>query len=373
MKINWLILFAVVFTQTTLQANDLKDFSLYSKAEWPKTDFSRHNISFEEILSGGPPKNGIPAIDEPRFIKNNQAHWLKPLEPIISVEINGIAKAYPLQILMFHEIVNDEINGQAISVTFCPLCNTSIVFSREVNGKRLDFGTTGRLHNSDLIMYDRQTESWWQHFTGEAIIGSYTGTKLTEIKSQIISFNNFQKHYPDGLVLSRKTGYSRQYGKNPYLGYDNINNVPFLMRGKIDGRFPPMERVISVEINNKHKLYPFSVLDDSEILHDEISDSSLVIFKTGEIYSVLDKSTIQTSKKVAAYSVFSRQVKNQNLHFYLKNDVILDRETNSEWDVLGRATGGKLKGQQLKSIQYGLHFAFAWLAFNPDVEIFTRE
>ena len=357
---------------TTLQATELSGTAFFSSIEWPKTDFSKRNISFEEILSGGPPKDGIPAIDDPVFIKNYQAKkWLNPFEPVISVEIDNIAKAYPLQILMFHEIVNDVISNHAISVTFCPLCNTSIVFSREVNGKRLDFGTTGRLRNSDLIMYDRQTESWWQQFTGEAMIGFYTGMELTELNSQIISFENYQKHYPNGLVLSRNTGFKRQYGNNPYLGYDHIDNVPFLMKGPIDGRLPPMERVLSVSISNNNKLYPFSALAQLKILHDEISNSLLVIFKTGETYSVLDQKTISSSKKISAYSAFSTLVENKALHFYFKNSLIRDRETGSVWDVMGRSIQGKLKGQQLKSIQHGIHFAFAWLAFNPDVEIYT--
>jgi len=368
------ILFTFFLFQTSsLLATEFSGTTFFSSVEWPKTDFSKHNVSFEEILSGGPPKDGIPAIDDPVFLKSDQAQqWLDAFEPVISVELSGIAKAYPLQILMFHEIVNDEINGKPISVTFCPLCNTSIVFSRDVNGKRLDFGTTGRLRNSDLIMYDRQTESWWQQFTGEAVIGFYTGVELTEINSQIVSFENYQKRYPNGLVLSRKTGFNRQYGKNPYRGYDHINNVPFLMRGPVDGRLPAMERVISVKINDKRKLYPFSVLTQSAILNDNVSNSPLVIFKTGETYSVLDQNKITSSKKIPAYTVFSSLVENKALHFYFKNGLIRDRETNSQWDVMGQSTHGKLKGQQLKTVQHGIHFAFAWLAFNPDVEIYTK-
>jgi len=374
MKQFYFAILALFISQSTLLSEEFSGTAFFSNIEWPKTDFSKRNISFEEILSGGPPKDGIPAIDDPKFVKIEQAQqWLDRFEPVISVELNGNAKAYPLQILMFHEIVNDEIDGQAISVTFCPLCNTSIVFSREVDGKRLDFGTTGRLRNSDLIMYDRQTESWWQQFTGEAMIGYYTGMELTELNSQIISFENYQKRYPNSLVLSRKTGFNRQYGNNPYRGYDHIDNVPFLMRGPVDGRLPPMERVLSVKIKNKRKLYPFSALTLSEILHDNVSNAPLVIFKTGETYSVLDQNKISASKKIPAYTVFSSQVKNEVLHFYLKNGVIRDRETNSLWDVMGQSTHGKLKGQQLKTVQHGIHFAFAWLAFNPDVEIYTTK
>jgi len=371
-KKPYLAVFAFFIFQATSIATEFSGTAFFSSVEWPKTDFSKRNISFAEILSGGPPKDGIPAIDDPVFIKIDQAqHWLDDFEPVISVEINGNVRAYPLQILMFHEIVNDKIDEQAISITFCPLCNTSIVFSREVDGKRLDFGTTGRLRNSDLIMYDRQTESWWQQFTGEAMIGFYTGSKLTELDSQIISFENFRKHNPNGLVLSRNTGFDRQYGNNPYRGYDHIDNVPFLMQGSVDERLPPMERVLSVKLNNKRKLYPFSALMQSTILHDNVSNAPLVIFKTGETYSVLDQSKISSSKKIPAYTVFSSQLNKETLHFYLKNGVIRDRETNSQWDIMGQSTHGKLKGQQLKTVQHGIHFAFAWLAFNPDVEIYT--
>jgi len=345
----------------------------FSRIEWPKTDFNKRSIKLEEILSGGPPKDGIPAIDTPSFISVVSAqNWLSDFEPVISVEINGKAKAYPLQILMFHEIVNDDLNGKAISVTFCPLCNTSIVFSRWVNGQKLDFGTTGRLRNSDLIMYDRQTESWWQQFTGEALIGSYTGTQLEELTSQIVSFNTFYTQYPDGQVLSRKTGFSRQYGKNPYRGYDDINNTPFLMRGQIDDRLPPMERVLSVTTEKNAKIYPFSVLTESNVFPDVLGNISLVIFNTGQIYSALDASTIRQSKTVPAYTVFSTEIEAQTLHFYWQNNSIYDRETSSKWNVMGKAVDGKLKGKQLKPMKQGVHFAFAWLAFNPDVEIYRQ-
>jgi len=343
----------------------------FSSVEWPKTDFNKHNISFDEILSGGPPKNGIPAIDKPRFVKSDNAKkWLKPLEPVIAIKLGSEAKAYPLQILMFHEIVNDVLNGQAIAVTFCPLCNSSMVFSRKVNGRTLDFGTTGRLRNSDLIMYDRQTESWWQQFTGEGLIGFYTDTELTELTSNIISFQAFQQHYPNGKILSRETGFSRQYGKNPYRGYDDINNTPFLMRGPIDTRLPPMERVLSVKISDQQKLYPFSTIDDSTIIHDKFNGQPLVIFKTGDIYSALDQYNIDDSKKVSAYSVFSTTLNSKQLHFYFEDKTIKDRETKSEWSVVGKAVKGKLKGKQLPALSHGIHFAFAWLAFNPNVEIF---
>jgi Protein of unknown function (DUF3179) len=144
-----------------------------------KTDFSKHCVHYSEIFSGGPPKDGIPAIDAPRFVSVSSADtWLKPKEPVIFLQVGNDARAYPIQILIWHEIVNDTVGGVPVAVTFCPLCNTAIAFERTINGRVLDFGTTGRLRFSNLLMYDRQTESWWQQAIGQAIIGQLTGTQL---------------------------------------------------------------------------------------------------------------------------------------------------------------------------------------------------
>lgn len=196
------------------------------------TDFSIYAVPFDEILSGGPSRDGIPPIDNPKFIPVEEAdQWLDPREPVILVSIDQAVKAYPIQILMWHEIVNDTLGGTPIVVSFCPLCNTAIVFERTIEGEVLDFGTTGRLRFSNLIMYDRQTESWWQQATGEAIIGSLTGEKLSLLPGAMIAWEDFKNAYPEGIVLSRETGHNKPYGTNPYTGYDDIDNIPFLYRG----------------------------------------------------------------------------------------------------------------------------------------------
>jgi hypothetical protein len=156
------------------------------------TDFSKHTVSYAEIISGGPPKDGIPAIDEPVFVDVDEANsWLKPVEPVILVEVGDEARAYPLQILIWHEIVNDTLGDLPLAVTFCPLCNTAIAFERTFDGQVLDFGTTGRLRYSNLIMYDRQTETWWQQANGEAIAGEYAGSQLEFYPAVIISWQEF--------------------------------------------------------------------------------------------------------------------------------------------------------------------------------------
>ena len=273
--------------------------------DWHRTDFSHSTVELSEIVSGGPPKDGIPALDKPKFVSfQNANYWLDDREPVIVVDIEGLARAYPLQILIFHEIVNDEINGHPITVTFCPLCNASIVFDRRLDGKILDFGTTGNLRKSDLVMYDRQTESWWQQFTGAGIVGRYAGKELKQLPSTIVSYAAFKKQYSDSQVLSRNTGFSRPYGNNPYRGYDNIDDKPFLYFDAIDERLPPMERVIDVIINGKSKIYPFTLLERTPIINDKFQGKALAVFSTPGLLSVLDNENIRDSQLTFSAKVY---------------------------------------------------------------------
>jgi hypothetical protein len=221
--------------------------------EWPHTDFSRHSVALDEIRSGGPPRDGIPAIDDPKFepLSNGRAQgWAETLtdkEPVISLAIEGDARAYPSRVLIWHEIVNDVVGGMPVIVTYCPLCNSSLVYQRATKGRVLDFGTTGKLRNSDLVMYDRQTESWWQQFTGEAIVGEMTGRELGLIPSRLESFERFRQRFPNGKVLVPNDPAARSYGTNPYVGYDTPNQIPFLYDGNLPVGIDPMERVVAVE------------------------------------------------------------------------------------------------------------------------------
>ena len=212
---------------------------------WPDTDFSRHSVAFSEILSGGPPKDGIPAIDAPEFVPLAEAGDLAATEPVISVDLNGDARAYPLRILIWHEIVNDTVGGVPISVTYCPLCNSAVVFGRRVDGRVLDFGTTGKLRNSDLVMYDRQTESWWQQFTGTGIVGEMDGKTLEVLPARVESVAAFGDRHPNGLVLIPGNPRLRPYGINPYRGYDTAAR-PFLYRGEYPEDIAPMTYVVRV-------------------------------------------------------------------------------------------------------------------------------
>jgi hypothetical protein len=212
---------------------------------WPKTDFSRTAVDFAEILSGGPPKDGIPSIDDPKFVAVADVANLSPTEPVVGLTINGDARAYPLRVLTWHEIVNDQVGDIPVVVTYCPLCNSAIVFDRRVDGRAVEFGTTGKLRNSDLVMYDRETESWWQQFLGEAIIGTRMGTRLTALPARLESWELFKKRHPDGKVLIPTDPEMRAYGANPYVGYDGAS-VPFLYTGDMPDGIEPMARVVAV-------------------------------------------------------------------------------------------------------------------------------
>lgn len=216
-------------------------------AEWPRTDFARSLVPLSEIMSGGPPKDGIPSIDAPVFASVTEAtETHAPVEPVMSLAIEGDARAYPLRVLMWHEIVNDSVGGVPVAVTFCPLCNSGVVFERLVDGQPTTFGTTGRLRHSDLVMYDRATESWWQQFEGRAIVGARAGDVLRRLPARLESFADFTARHPQGQVLVPENTRFRAYGRNPYVGYDSAPR-PFLFRGDYTGPGTPLMRVVAVE------------------------------------------------------------------------------------------------------------------------------
>ena len=341
--------------------------------DW-RTDFSKIVIPLDEIVSGGPPKDGIPAIDDPRFVSVRDAdHWLDDREPVVVLDIGGEARAYPLQILMWHEIVNDVVAGIPITITFCPLCNTALSFDRRFDGRVLDFGTTGRLRHSDLVMYDRQTETWWQQATGQGLIGEYAGEYLELVASPLVSWATFKDTHPDGEVLSRETGHQRSYGQNPYVRYDELNSDPYrsFFRPNVDRQLPAKERVVALATDTEARAYTFSTLRDARVLHDEFAGRDIVIFWVPGTASALDASTISDGRDVGASGVFDSRIGDRTLTFEPTEDpnLFVDTQTGSHWNILGKAMDGELAGQQLEPVAHGNHFWFAWAVFRPDTKI----
>jgi hypothetical protein len=292
--------------------------------EFPKTDFSIRSVDWGEILSGGPPRDGIPAIDDPRSVPGAEAEQtLTDGEPVVGLVVNGEARAYPLRVLIWHEIANDTLGGVPVAVTYCPLCNTAVVFDRRTGGRVLDFGTTGRLRNSDLVMYDRQTESWWQQFLGEAIIGELTGTTLRVIPARLESFANFRARAPEGTVLVGD--HTRAYGYTPYVGYDSMPQ-PFLYRGPLPQGIAALARVVRVG----GEAWSLELLRRKR----EVTAGDLRLTWTPGQTSALDASYIPDGADVG--------------------NVVVERRT---------ADGG------WHDVAYSVDFAFAFAAFYPDAPI----
>lgn len=335
-----------------------------------ETDFRFHTVPYDEVISGGVGRDGIPPIDEPRFVSVADAsEWLGDMEPVIALELNGEAKAYPLQVITWHEIVNDELAGVPVTATYCPLCNSAIVFERTLNGTVYDFGVSGFLRNSDLIMWDRQTQSWWQQLTGEAIAGELAGAQLRFVPAQIVSWAAFAEEYPDGLTLDRP-GFSRPYGTNPYSFYDTPDSQPFLFPHETDSRLPPKLRVAAVEINGDAIAFPYSRLAEERVVHQEVGGEEIVVFFEFGTTTALGRSSIADAADVGTTGVFRPLLSGERLTFAFDGNAITDEGTDSTWNVLGRAVSGPLAGRELERVNAQDHLWFAWAAFKPHTTVY---
>jgi hypothetical protein len=330
----------------------------------------------EQIRSGGPPPDGIPPIDEPRFLNTADVDFLADNEPVLALEIEGEARAYPVQILTWHEIVNDTVGGTPVSVTYCPLCNSALAYDRRVtidgNDEILDFGTSGLLLNSSLVMYDRQTETLWSHFTGQAILGELTGIELEDWALSTVAWGVWRDAHPDGLVLSRDTGFNRSYGNNPYPGYDDVNGVPFLFQGEVDGRYTALTRILGIEGDGQAVGVPLVDLQDAGVLTGELGATPFVAWWTEGTSSALDSVQVAGGYDVGATGVFLTEANGTTLTFTPDADgLFVDEQTGSKWNVLGQAVSGELEGTRLEPLPHVDTFWFAWSTFQPDTELIT--
>ncbi len=339
-----------------------------------RTDWTRTSIDYSE-LEVNVPRDGIAPIDAPEFVSIAQAErWLDDREPVVRMEIDGEARAYPLQILTWHEIVNDRIGEVPVTVTFCPLCYSAIAFDRRVDGEILDFGVSGMLRHSDLVMYDRQTHSLWQQLTGTGIVGTHMDTRLTKVPAQIISFRQFRDAHPNSRVLSRETGHQRDYGRNPYVGYDDIAKQPWLFRGASDGRLPPMQKVVGVTLGDASIAYSHQITRRERVIHDRVGATEIVIFHTREgATSALDASRIADSKVIGSTGVFLPMLGDRKLTFSAVGTYFIDDQSGSRWDITGLAVEGELAGQRLAAVQHTDVFAFAWFVMVPDTHLYKND
>jgi Protein of unknown function (DUF3179) len=331
----------------------------------------------DDIISGGPPPDGIPPIDDPKFLAPVDATFLADGEPVLAVEIDGDAKAYPLQIMTWHEIVNDEIGGVPVAVTYCPLCNTGIAFERPtIDGELLDFGTSGKLYNANLVMYDRQSGTYWAQATGQALVGPYSGAQLEFVPARILSFGDWRAEHPAGLVLSRDTGHERAYGENPYVGLDTSER-PFLFAGDLDERLPATSRVLGIARAGDIVAFPYEsvaagAVDGWAVVTEQVAGDPVVVFWKAGTYSALDTERIVSGRDVGAIAAYRPEVDGRPLTFEVGRSGIVDRETWSVWSILGRAVSGPLEGEQLVPELAIDSFWFDWAAFHPETRIWAK-
>lgn len=287
----------------------------------PNNGFNLDNalIDSNQILAGGPPKDGIPAIDDPGFIKAAEAGNMRAEDRILGINYDGVSKAYPIAILNWHEIVNDKIHDFHFAITYCPLCGTGVAFSSGMGGKILSFGVSGLLYNSDVLLYDRQTESLWSQILSQAVSGEFKGSRLTRLPLTHTNWSDWVKTHPDTLVLSEDTGYSRDYRSNPYAGYEKSRSLYFQVSIQAPSTYHPKERVLGLQVGKRFKAYPFSEIDKAKqsVISDEFAGRHFTIH--------WDRDSQQAALKDSS-------------------------------------------GERIAAIE---GFWFAWFAFHPDTEVFT--
>ena len=309
----------------------------------------------------------IPALDDPAFEPAGDADWLPSVEPVLALVINGDARAYPLRIMTWHELVNGTVGGVPVTVSYCPLCNSAVAYDRRVGERILDFGTSGALFNSSLVMYDRQTESLWSHYTGEAVVGHLTGAQLDLIPVQTVSFETFLAAHPDGQVLSQDTGHFRQYGQNPYRFYDDPDGRPFLFGGPFDDRLDPMTRVVALRGDGEDAVIPHDVLAERRVVPFTFEGRDLVALYEPGTASALDTGVIAEGRDVGATGVFVRWRDGRQFDLSVNSGGgFVDAGTGEVFDILGRSAGS---GVGLEPVEHLDTFWFAAAAFYPDAVI----
>jgi hypothetical protein len=317
-------------------------------------------VPLDQIVSGGPPPDGIPSIDHPKFTSVHEADKiLEDSELVLGLNINGDIRAYPLQILVWHEIVNDKVGGIPVAITYCPLCFTNQVFNRTLeDGNVVEFGTSGKLYNSNLVMYDRTSESLWSQALAKGIVGKYAGVNLQRFPFDVANWKEWKALYPESKVLSRDTGSSRPYGADPYGDYYTNSEVLFPVSNQ-DDRLGLKEIVIGLENNGQYRAYKLQDVEGKKIINDEINNKSISLFSAFPFM----------------VRAFDPVVDGQALQFKYnpKNSTFVDTRTGSEWNFEGVAINGELKGKELIRLPYDEGFWFEWIAFHPKTELHFNE
>jgi hypothetical protein len=316
----------------------------------------------ERIVWAGVAPDAIPAIDDPLFEPASSVVWLDDREPALVLQLGGEPRAYPIQVLMWHEIVNDVVDGRPVAVTYCPLCNSGVAFDRTVDGRPLDFGTSGSLYLSALLMYDRQTESLWTHFDGRAVVGTLAGAELEMLPMSTVAWGDFRRAHPDGQVLSKETGYDRPYGRNAYRGYDQGDGpLPGFFPGGVDPRQAGMARVVGFGEGDDAVAVLTDHLAEAAVVNLELSGRPVVVWHVPGTASALHGERVVDGEDVGATGVFFTD----GSAFSRDGAWFVDDATGTTWNVLGEAVRGPRTGERLEPVPHLDTFWFAWSSYRP--------
>ena len=347
-----------------------------------QTDFSRlaEGVSLDEFFRAVPERDAIPALRQPAVAASSDVDWLADDEPVIAVERNGQWRAYPLQIMLWHEIVNDVLGDQPTVVTFCPLCHTSLVFDSRLDGEPLEFGVSGYLRRSDLVMYDRQTESWWQQATGIGLVGTHAGRHLEFLPSSVIAWSEFRAAHPEADVLDRATGYDRPYGRNPYPGWDQVRRIPFLKEAELlfcdgdEGCIDAKERVAVLTVNAETTVFPFRhVAASGGVVETDVGGVPVVVWWQPDVRSVLGNALIERNDQVGTVVAFDRRQGDDVLSFELDDRNLVDPQGGTTWNALGEATTGPRAGERLERLTVDTPYWFGFAAFGKGFSVWTAD
>jgi hypothetical protein len=316
-------------------------------------------VPLDQIVSGGPPPDGIPSIDNPKFISVQEADRnLEDSELVLGLNIDGDVRVYPFQIMVWHEIVNDKVGNTPVAVTYCPLCFTNQVFNRTMNdGKTLEFGTSGKLYNSNLLMYDRTTKSLWSQAMSQAIVGKFAGIKLERIPFDVAYWKDWKQLYPESKVLSTDTGSSRPYGADPYGDYYTNGDILFPVSGG-DDRLGPKEIVNGFEDEGQYKAYRQQDVEKNKVINDQVKGKPVVLFS---LYPFMTR----------AYNPIVDGQTILQFEYNAKNTTFVDRQTRSQWNFDGKAIDGQMRGAQLIRLPFDQGFWFEWVGFHPATKLYN--
>lgn len=322
-------------------------------------DGTRYTVHPSQLRQGCPGGTDcIPSIDEPRFQSTDEANWLEANDLVIGVEVDGTARAYPLRILNVHEVVNDRIAGEPVAVTYCPLCRSGLVFSRRVGGSTLTFGVSGKLLDANLVLYDRQTDTYWSQLSGEAVVGPLVPRELEIRPSTITTWEKWKRAHPETAVLSRNTGIypTDTYGSNPYAGYANSSSVGFGVEA-VDDRLPPKDLVYGVTVGNASRAYPATTVSELGVINDEVGEVPVAVVEDpGD----------------GAVRTFISELENESLRFSVADGELVDQH-GDRWSFEGEALEGAREGSHLDEIPTHGVYWFAWSSFHPETGIYGHD